>query len=234
MTIWTDFDLSAIRQQYDRIAPYYEILERLLFLPPRIRIRGVAHLAIGAGNHVLEVGCGTGLNLALLSRAVGPKGCVYGVDLSEGMLSRARKRCQSLANVTLTHSDALNFTAPVPLDAVLFSLSYNTLPHHTAVLGHSWSQLKGGGRLVIMDAKLPSGRFGELILPLIIPLMRHTVVANPLIQPWEELRCLADQIEMEQLLFSYYVCSAKKNIEKRRERAFQLKLAETADISAYV
>lgn len=170
----------------------------------------MARLQLSPGSHVLEIGCGTGPNLPLLSRAVGPHGYVYGVDFSEGMLSRAQPRCRSLNNVSLLHADALDFTAPVPIDGILFSLSYNTIPHHKAVLKHVWRQLKPGGRLVVMDAKLPAGYFGRLILPAVISLMRQTVVANPTIKPWEELHSVSDNIEMEHLLFSYYICRAKK------------------------
>jgi SAM-dependent methyltransferase len=112
--------------------------------------------------------------------------------------------------VDLLHDDAVRFVAPTPLDGVLFSLSYNTIPHHKKVLKHAWSQLKPGGRLVVMDAKLPSGYFGRFILPAIIALMRRTVVANPTIKPWEELRSVSDAVEMEHLLFSYYICRVRK------------------------
>jgi hypothetical protein len=61
-----------------------------------------------------------------------------------------------------------------------------------------------------MDAKLPDGRFGQVILPAILALMRHTVMANPMIRPWEELQKVAGSVEMEPLLFSYYICRAVK------------------------
>jgi ubiquinone/menaquinone biosynthesis C-methylase UbiE len=210
MSVWADFDIPSIRERYDKIAPYHWLLERLYFVPPGIRRRAVARLELSPGNHVLEIGCGTGPNLPLLSRAVGPQGRVYGVDLSQGMLSRAQARCRSLHNVTLLHDDALRFVAPTPLDGVLFSLSYNTIPHHRAVLKHAWSQLRAGGRVVAMDAKLPSGYFGQFILPAVIALMRQTVAANPTIKPWEELRSVSDDVQMEHLLFSYYICRANK------------------------
>ena len=65
----------------------------------------------------------------------------------------------------MTQDDAANYNAPEPLDGVLFGFSYNTMPHHLAVLEHALRQLRPGGRLVIMDAKLPPGRGGQLILP---------------------------------------------------------------------
>ena len=47
-------------------------------------------LDLKPGDHVLEIGCGTGRNLPYLRDAVGPQGRVYGVDISAGMLERAQ------------------------------------------------------------------------------------------------------------------------------------------------
>jgi len=211
---WTDFDIPFIRQRYDRIAGLHGLLEWLLFVPPGIRARAVRHLELKPGARVLEAGCGTGPNLRYLQRAVGPQGHVYGVDFSEGMLDRARHRRERAGwhNVTLVREEAGKYVAPEPLDGVLFSLSFNTMPHHATVLQHVWRQLKPGGRLVIMDAKLPRGQFGRMILPVIVPVMRATVLGNPYIRPWEHLARLSERIEMHDLLFSYYVCRCTKPV----------------------
>ena len=70
----------------------------------------------------------------------------------------------------------------------MFGLSYNTMPHHLAVLHDAWNQLRPGGRLVVMDAKLPPGLGGRLILPFSLWLMKRTMLGNPLIKPWEDVR----------------------------------------------
>jgi precorrin-6B methylase 2 len=78
------------------------------------------------------------------------------------MLARARALCDQShwSNVRLIETDAVDYMPPQPLDGVMFGLSYNTMPHHLAVLRHAWNLLRPGGRLVIMDAKLPSGPGG--------------------------------------------------------------------------
>ena len=162
---------------------------------------------------MLEIGCGTGRNLPFLSKAVGPHGHVYGVDISPGMLARARALCDRnhWRNVELIENDAAHYRAPAPLDGVMFGLSYNTMPHHLLVLREAWAQLRPGGRLVIMDAKLPPGLGGRLVLPFGLWLMKHTMLGNPLIKPWEDLARLAGSIEMEQFMFgSWYICRAIK------------------------
>ena len=110
--------------------------------------------------------------------------------------------------------DAAEFAPPEPLDGVMFGLSYNTMPHHLAVLHHAWNLLRPGGRLVVMDAKLPPGLGGRLILPFSLWLMKRTMLGNPLIKPWEDVARLAGTIEMEQFMFgSWYICTATKPLD---------------------
>jgi ubiquinone/menaquinone biosynthesis C-methylase UbiE len=210
---WVDPDPLAISQRYDRLAGLIPLFEWLLFLPRGLRRKAVDRLALQAGDRVLEVGCGTGRNFPYLCDAVGASGIIYGVDLSAGMLGKAsllRER-QGWSNISLKQVDAAAFSAPEQLDGVLFSLSFNTIPHHERVLRHVWQQLRPGGRLVIMDAKLPPGPGGRFILPFSVWLMKKTMLGNPYIRPWESLEQLAGAHHMEEfLLGSYYICHAVK------------------------
>ena len=210
---WVDQDQASIRQRYDRLAKFITFFEWLLFLPAGFRQHAVSRLDLGQGDRVLEIGCGTGRNFPYLSAAVGPTGRVTGVDLSAGMLARSRELCahNDWHNVELVQCDAAEYSAPQPLDAVLFGLSYNTMPHHLAVLRQAWNQLRPGGRLVIMDAKPPPGLTGRLVLPFSVWLMKRTLLGNPYIRPWEDLARLTDTFEMNEFLFgSYYVCRGIK------------------------
>ena len=210
---WVDCDRDSIARRYDRLAPYIKLLEWALWIPAGLRRKAVEALELGRGDRVMEIGCGTGRNLGFLREAVGPSGRVYGVDLSAGMLAKARALCArgGWKNLSLVRSEALVYSAPERLDGILFSLSYNTMPHHRAVLRHALAQLRPGGRIVIMDAKLPSGRFGERILPFSLWLMRRTFLGNPLIQPWQHLEQATENFEMKSCLFdSYYICRGSK------------------------
>ena len=210
---WVDCDRAAIVARYDRIAWLITFFEWLLFLPRGLRKVAVSRLSLRPGEKVLEVGCGTGRNFPYLSEAVGKTGRVYGVDLSPGMLRNARALCarSGFANIELTQGDGADFMAPMPLDAVFFSFSYNTMPHHLTVLRRAWNALRPGGRLVIMDAKLPPGLAGRLILPFSLWLMKRTLLGNPYIRPWEDLRQLGVNFARDEFLFgSYYICRAVK------------------------
>src|SRR3954447_20973719 len=211
---WVALARGAITRRYDRLARLIPLFDWLFFQPPGFRAKAVSRLELSPGSHVLEIGCGTGRNLPFLSKAVGPSGRVYGVDLSPGMLAQARTACDrnGWSNVDLIECDAAEYQAPVPLDGVMFGLSYNTMPHHLTVLREAWNQLRPGGRLVIMDAKLPPGLGGQLVLPFSLWLMKHTMLGNPLIKPWEDLARIASSIEMEQFMFgSWYICRAIKS-----------------------
>jgi ubiquinone/menaquinone biosynthesis C-methylase UbiE len=212
---WVDCERAFIAQRYDRIAGLIGLFDWLFFFPPHLRKRAAAHLGVSRGERVLEIGCGTGRNFPFLREAVGPEGTIYGVDLSFGMLRKARALCQrkQWTNVELIQCDAAEYLPPEPLDGILFGLSYNTMPHHLAVLRHAWKHLRPGGRIVIMDGKLPSGIGGELVLPFGLWLMKHTMLGNPFIKPWEDLAALAADFAIEEFVFgSWYVCWGTKPV----------------------
>ena len=208
-----DCGRDVVSRRYDRIAKFIPFFDWLFFVPWDLRRKAVARMALSRGDSVLEIGCGTGRNFPFLREAVGPEGRIYGVDISPGMLRQARalREAKDWRNIELCECDAADYAAPAPLDAVLFSLSYNTMPHHRTVLRHAWQQLRPGGRLVIMDAKVPPGWGGRLVLPFSLWLMKHTMLGNPLIRPWQELGAVADRVDMSEcMLSSYYICSATK------------------------
>ena len=211
---WIDCERTAIAARYDRIAGLIGFIDWLFFVPPHFRRQAAQRLALQPGDRVLEIGCGTGRNFPYLHEAVGPRGRIYGVDLSAGMLAKARELCerQQWSNVHAVQDDAAEYVAPEPLDGVLFGLSYNTMPHHLTVLHHALKQLRPGGRIVIMDAKLPRGLGGRLLLPFSLWLMKFTMLGNPLIKPWNDVAAVVDRFEMEEFLFgSWYICWGTKS-----------------------
>jgi hypothetical protein len=52
-----------------------------------------------------------------------------------------------------------------------------------------------------------------------MPVMQAVVQGNPYIRPCEHLTGLSDQVEMEELLFSYYVCRCTKPLQDARALA---------------
>ena len=210
---WVNYDPRFVERRYNRLARFFVLFEWLFLLPRGIRRKAVSRLEVQPGSRVLEVGCGTGRNFSPLLDAVGAEGHVYGVDLSEGMLTEAKALCaqEGWRNVSLIQSDAADYVLPEPVDAVIFSLSYAVIPHHEDALHHAWNQLRPGGRLVIMDAKLPKGISGKLLHPFVVWASRLTVLGNPDIRPWDELRKLTPDVDYEEAQFgTYYICRGRK------------------------
>jgi len=204
---------QLVRRRYDRLALWYPLFEWVLWLPRGIRGRAVQKLELQYGDTVLEVGCGTGRNLACLEAAVGPSGNVFGVDLSESMLARSQALCerQGWTNVTLVQADALDYHAPRPLDAVLFSLSYSVMQNRERILNHVWSQLRAGGRVVIVDGKTMPGIIGRLLHPLVILEMKATVLGDPDHNASAHLRALTNDLHIEEELGgAYFICQGRK------------------------
>lgn len=206
--------LEFIRHRYNYLAAIYPVFEIVFALPRGIRAKAVKRLDLREGDTVLEVGCGTGRNLAHLVKAVGSSGRVYGVDCTEGMLTRARNlsRNKGWQNVVLLHQDAAEMLLPAPVDGVLFSLSYTVMPESQMALAQAWKYLRAHRHVVIMDGKLAHGWLGRLSQPLVTWLSKATVLGDLDRQPWEDLKDLTSQVEMEEVnLGTYYICRAKKD-----------------------
>jgi len=194
------------------LAPVYTLLD-WAGLPRGMRAATVRAMQLRRGDRVLEVGCGTGRNFSLLLEAIGSEGHLYGVDFAGEMLRRCRELCaqRGWQNVTLLETDATRYALPEQVDAALFSLSYATMAEHAAALRQAWDHLRPGGRITVMDAKTPSGLWGKVVGPAMFWISRASVLGNPDLRPWEDLRAFTKQVELhEKALGTYYICVARK------------------------
>ena len=106
------------------------------------------------GNHVLDVGCGAGIDSLISAKMVGPEGYVVGIDMTPAMLTKARAAAEDagIDNVDFRHGygEAL----PVPdgwADVITSNGVLNLFPDKLAGLKEMARVLKTGGRLQIGD-----------------------------------------------------------------------------------
>ena len=87
---------SAVERMFDRIAPVYDAMNRVMTagLDRRWR-RDAARTVVRPGDEVLDACCGTG-DLAIADARAG--GRVTGLDFSEVMLAHARRKAPELAS----------------------------------------------------------------------------------------------------------------------------------------
>lgn len=131
---------DELRELYRKRAPRYDLTSYVYgLLGYRLdayRRRGIELLALHSGDTVVEIGCGTGANLAQLERAVGPTGAIIGVDLSPAMLDQARARVhrEGWSNVTLVESEAARYRFPERINAILSTYALTLAPSYDDVI----------------------------------------------------------------------------------------------------
>ena len=155
-------------ETYRKKAKHYDVTSRLYPAPgyPQRgqRLRAVRALGLHAGDTVVDVACGTGLNFPLLQKVVGPGGRIVGVDLTDAMLAHARDRIEAngWSNVSLVQADAADFGFPAGVDAILSTYALSQVPECAEVIAHGAAALSGGGRWVVLDLKVPDRTPGWL------------------------------------------------------------------------
>jgi ubiquinone/menaquinone biosynthesis C-methylase UbiE len=157
----TDQTREHLIATYRKKAKHYDITCRLYPAPgyPQRaqRRRAVRALGLRAGDSVIDVACGTGLNFPLIQDVIGPSGRIVGVDLTDAMLARAQDRIETNGwhNVSLVQADAAGFDFPAGVDAILSTYALSQVPECAAVIAHGAAALTGGGRWAVLDLKVP-------------------------------------------------------------------------------
>ncbi len=199
----TDGRRDRLIETYRKKAKHYDITSRLYPVPGyperAQRRRAIQALGLRAGDSVIDIACGTGLNFPLIEEAIGPDGRIVGVDLTDAMLAQAQDRIEKhgWSNISLVQSDAAEFDFPTEVDAILSTYALTQVPGCAEVIAHGAAALSAGGRLAVLDLKVPGNTPGWLA-------QLGTAIVRPFAsidewitrRPWEAIRA-AMQEELE-------------------------------------
>ena len=155
---------AAEKPQEELCCPVQPSAEDLAHIPSEVvdRFYGcgspVAAAALVAGESMVDLGSGAGIDCFIAAKKVGAEGRIYGVDMTDQMLSVARE-CQPQVAAALGY-DAVEFRQgfleeiPVgdgTVDVVTSNCVINLSPDKPRVFREIWRVLKDHGRLVVAD-----------------------------------------------------------------------------------
>jgi demethylmenaquinone methyltransferase / 2-methoxy-6-polyprenyl-1,4-benzoquinol methylase len=162
---------DAVRTMFDRIAPVYDAMNRIMTAGLDARWRRLAAEAvIQTGDRVLDAACGTG-DLAIADQKAGADQ-VTGLDFSAEMLGRARKKAPQLEWI---EGDMLALPfADATFDAATVGFGVRNVADLELALRELRRVLRPGGRLAILEITQPRGPlrpFYSLWFDRVVPLL---------------------------------------------------------------
>jgi len=144
---------DGVRRMFDRIAPVYDAMNRVMTagLDRRWR-RATVEAVVGAGDRVLDACCGTG-DLAIVALRRTPH--VVGLDFADAMLERARRKS---GDVEWVRGDMLALPfEDASFDAATVGFGVRNVEDLPAGLRELRRVLRPGGRLGILEITRPRG-----------------------------------------------------------------------------
>jgi phosphatidylethanolamine/phosphatidyl-N-methylethanolamine N-methyltransferase len=162
----TDF----VEGVYEKIASVYDYTFGPTLHPGRLT--AIDRLGIKPGDHILEVGVGTGINLALY-----PRHCqLTGIDLSDSMLEKAHRRIARFGvhDARLLQMDAAQMSfADDSFDIVYAPYVISVVPDPVRVAWEMVRVCRPGGRIVVLNHFRSANRMISAIERVISPLTVH-------------------------------------------------------------
>jgi demethylmenaquinone methyltransferase/2-methoxy-6-polyprenyl-1,4-benzoquinol methylase len=158
---------------YDFLAQAYDPVFESIYRPFRTRALQLLPAIVGAS--VLDLACGTGQNFPFLAARIGASGKIIGVDISSGMLKRARLRAArgGMKNVSLLHFAAHLNSAVIQeqvgvssFDAIICTYGLTSMREWAAAFPASWNLLKPGGHYLIHDIDAATPTFHSRVVEL--------------------------------------------------------------------
>ena len=134
---------------------YDKIMNAVSFgLYRRFIVKAVKDMDIKPGDSILDLGCGTGRNAALIANYLSEDGRITGIDISEIMERQFRKNFSDDKRVKFINQRTdIPFDLGQQFDKVLISFVIHGFPHEVrkTVIGNVFKHLKPGGTFLMLD-----------------------------------------------------------------------------------
>lgn len=154
---------DKVTAYYDKFSTVYDVFSSKAYYH-KARLQAVKELRLTKGKTVLNVPVGTGQNFDYLQQHLSGSGLIVGVDISSGMLDKARIKIDKnqWSNITLLNQNVINLGPNLVskyfdqngvdgFDAILCDLGLSGFPRWKEVIDTLVSMLVPTGRISIMD-----------------------------------------------------------------------------------
>jgi len=114
----------------------------------------VSHSSVSEGEYTLDLGSGRGNDVIRMAQQAGPEGKAYGLDISDGMLEKAKRNAAKLdiENAEFIRSELESIPLPDQhIDCVVSNCTINHASDKKAVWSEIFRVLKKGGRFTVSD-----------------------------------------------------------------------------------
>jgi len=155
-------ELDFVKEMFDRIAPKYDFLNRLLSMRQDIvwRTQMVKAANLTKNSRVLDVACGT-CDVALeVNSQLKNHLQIFGLDFSFGMLRLGKQKLKNKNNMVLLNADALNLPFVHNIfDAVFIAFGIRNIMNRQKAVTQFFNVLNNGGRLAVLELTTPQKGF---------------------------------------------------------------------------
>lgn len=142
---------KAVERNFDESAAIYDHFEAKHHLFETLTNRLCELNAPFSPKRVLDVGCGTGISTLAIRRSLADDPILYGIDISEPMLVKARERCKGFPGIFFVCGDAEQLSSYFheAFDAVFYTASIFLLPNFQESIFQACRLIVPGGLLAI-------------------------------------------------------------------------------------